>query len=148
MPSVQSGMTHLLLNYSMTVRLSPMRIFRCVWQRSLNLLSKRIVRLPGSLTASVLLTTQENVEDEWLRSVLQVIGANTRKVVRYEEGMNLIPEMPPSKRALMVGVFATTLVRQLRSIEVWKLTNPRSGQESTLYGLAPKLGMIPVIILR
>ena len=41
-------------------------------------------------TASVLLTSQENEEDEWLRSVLQVIGANTRKVVRYEEGMNLI----------------------------------------------------------
>ena len=32
-------------------------------------------------TASVLLSTQENEEDEWLRSVLQVIGANTRKVV-------------------------------------------------------------------
>ena len=47
------------------------------------------MRLPGRLPLSFFLLA-ENEEDEWLRSVLQVIGANTRKVVRYEEGMNLI----------------------------------------------------------
>ena len=62
-------------------------------------LAEQADRETASKTASVLLGLSENAEDEWLRPVLELVGANIREVIRHEEGPNLI-ENPSFEDAL------------------------------------------------